>query len=68
MNRKSQREKGGGGREEGERMGRKEREREKSVRQTNRQLDRDSQIVVHVIAIKQSLHTHTFTVKWKRKK
>ena len=39
-------------------MGRKERER-KSVRQTNRQLDRDSQIVVHVIAIKQILHTHT---------
>ena len=41
----------------GERIGRKEREREK---ESVRQLDRDSQIVVHMIAIiiKQISHTH----------
>ena len=60
INRKRQTEKKGGG-AEGDRMWRKERER-KSVRQTNRQLDRDSQIVVHLIAIKQILHTHTHTL------
>ena len=49
MKRKRQREKRGRG-------GKRER---KSVRQKNRQLDIDSQIVVHVIALKQILHTQT---------
>ena len=48
MKRKRQREKKGRG---------AERKRESS--QTNRQLDIDSQIVVHVIAIKQISHTQT---------
>ena len=58
---KRQREKRG--KPEGERIGRKE------ERKSVRQLDRDSQIAVHVIARKPiHTHTHIFSMKCTRKK